>query len=241
MPAQYDAMVTATGRAKIASAQSGGPPLALSHLVVGDANGEGYEPTDSQSELRHEVWRGALTELTTDIDNPDWIIARSVIPPAAGGFWVREVGLLDSSGALIVVARYADSYKPLLADGTAKELDIGLVMAISNASNVVLQIDPSVVFATRQFVESQLAAIGNVGDINYVETFELELGTPGSDGAGETVGPDIDFVATFNSVMGSTSGDTSNDGAISYSHRHTPDQIDDLSTDPALTFENALQ
>ncbi len=39
-----------------------------------------YEPTASQTNLRHEVWRGEMNTLTVAPNNPNWLIAELVLP-----------------------------------------------------------------------------------------------------------------------------------------------------------------
>ncbi|XLM21028.1 phage tail protein, partial [Chromobacterium piscinae] len=95
--------------------------------------------------------------LSTDPANPNWIIAELVIPDEVGGFTIREVGVFDAAGALIAVGKFPESYKPVLADGANKQLYVRLIMEVSNAAAVTLQVDPSVVLATRATVDQRIA------------------------------------------------------------------------------------
>ena len=45
-----------------------------------------------------------------------------MIPTAVGGWTIREVGLWDEDGDLIAYGNFPASYKPVLAEGSAKEL-----------------------------------------------------------------------------------------------------------------------
>jgi phage-related tail fiber protein len=40
-----------------------------------------------------------------------------IMPPQAGGFWIREAALFDETGICLAVANLPESYKPLLAEG----------------------------------------------------------------------------------------------------------------------------
>lgn len=125
-------------------------------MAVGDGGGQYYEPTASQTKLRHEVWRGDLNTLTVAPNNPSWLIAELVLPENIGGWYIREVGVFDTDGELIAIGKFPESYKPLLPGGCGKQVCIRLIMEVSNTTAVTLTVDPSIVLATRDYVDSQL-------------------------------------------------------------------------------------
>ncbi|EGI1930175.1 hypothetical protein IF597_001810 [Salmonella enterica] len=58
MDNEFYTLLTDRGMAKIASALADKKQLHLQKMAVGDGGGQYYEPTASQTNLRHEVWRG---------------------------------------------------------------------------------------------------------------------------------------------------------------------------------------
>lgn len=159
MANEFFTILTAVGMDKLAAAQVSGTMLQLTQMAVGDGdNGGYYNPTEAQATLKHEVWRGAINHLAVDANNPNWIVAELVIPDTVGGFYIREVGLLDATGALIAVGKFPESYKPTLATGSNKQLHVRMILEVSNASAVTLQVDPSVVLATRKYCDDKVAA-----------------------------------------------------------------------------------
>jgi hypothetical protein len=155
--ADFYTILTSTGRAKLANAQVTGVPVSLTHMAVGDGeNGAYYLPSEAQTTLKHEVWRGAINSLYVDPQNPNWIVAELVIPDTVGGFYIREVGLFDAAGALIAVGKFPESYKPTLPSGSNKQLYVRMILEVSNTSTVTLLVDPSVVLATRQYVDQKV-------------------------------------------------------------------------------------
>jgi phage-related tail fiber protein len=157
MANEFFTILTATGRNKLAAATATATPLALTQMAVGDGdNGAYYSPTEAQTALKHEVWRGAINHLAVDANNPNWIVAELVIPDDVGGFYIREVGLFDSTGAMIAVGKFPESYKPTLAAGSNKQLYVRMILEVSNTSAVTLLVDPSVVLATRQYVDQKV-------------------------------------------------------------------------------------
>lgn len=158
MANEFFTILTATGRNKLAAATATGTPLTLTQMAVGDGdNGAYYSPTEAQTVLKHEVWRGAINHLAVDANNPNWIVAELVIPDNVGGFYIREVGLFDSTGAMIAVGKFPESYKPTLAAGSNKQLYVRMILEVANTSAVTLLVDPSVVLATRQYCDDKVA------------------------------------------------------------------------------------
>ncbi len=159
MANEFFTILTATGRNKLANATATATPLSLTQMAVGDGdNGAYYSPTEAQTALKHEVWRGAINHLAVDANNPNWIVAELVIPDDVGGFYIREVGLFDSAGAMIAVGKFPESYKPTLAAGSNKQLYVRMILEVANTTAVTLLVDPSVVLATRQYCDDKVAS-----------------------------------------------------------------------------------
>lgn len=156
MASEFFTILTAAGREKIASALAEQKQIVLQTMVVGDGDGKYVEPSESQSKVVHEVWRGQLNTLKIAAENPAWVIAEAVIPESVGGWYIREVGLLDADGVLIAIGKFPETYKPKLPAGASKQIVIRAVMEVTNASAVTLMIDPSIVMATRQYVDDAI-------------------------------------------------------------------------------------
>lgn len=159
MSAIYFAIPTNAGQARIANAIALGIPLKITHMAIGDGNGQPVTPNPAQTSLVREVRRAPLNTLFQDPLNPAQLVAEQVIPEDAGGWWVREVGLYDDSGTLIAVANTPESYKPLLTSGAGRTQTIRMVLIVSDTSAVEVKIDPSVVLATRKYVDERMARL----------------------------------------------------------------------------------
>ncbi|WP_306167769.1 phage tail protein [Pseudomonas sp. Marseille-P9899] len=154
---QFFAILTAVGEAKQANANALGVPWTFAQMGVGDANLTDPIPSRSQTRLINERRRAPLNQVKIDPNNASIIIAEQVIPPDAGGWWIREIGLYDTDGDLVAVANCAPSFKPLLSQGTGKTQVVRLNIIVTSTANVQLKIDPAVVLATREFVETRIA------------------------------------------------------------------------------------
>ncbi|EFS3820544.1 phage tail protein [Escherichia coli] len=156
MSTKFYTLLTDIGAAKLASAAALGVPLKITHMAVGDGGGILPTPDAKQTALVNEKRRAALNMLYIDPQNSSQIIAEQVIPENEGGWWIREVGLFDESGALIAVGNCPESYKPQLAEGSGRTQTVRMVLITSSTDNITLKIDPAVVLATRKYVDDKV-------------------------------------------------------------------------------------
>lgn len=164
MTAKYFAILTNQGAARLANAAALGTKLNLTQMAVGDANGTLPTPDPAQTKLINQKRIAPLNLLTVDPANISQIIAEQIIPENEGGFWIREIGLYDDDGILIAVANCPETYKPQLQEGSGRTQTIRMILIVSSTSSITLKIDPSVVLATRQYVDDRI-----IEEKNYVD------------------------------------------------------------------------
>lgn len=161
----YKAITTVAGDRKIMLALANRGKVELTHMAVGDGNGEEYEPTKEMTGLKREKWRGALNKLIAHPDDPRILIATAIIPTQDGGFDVRETALYDSSGEAIVIGNYPQCYKPTPASGCSKDMTIEMWVIVADTAVINLTTDLSVVAAT-------------IADIRQLDAkYAVEVGT----------------------------------------------------------------
>jgi phage-related tail fiber protein len=171
MPQNFYTILTQTGAADFATAQVYGVHVPVTMLAVGDGGGQDVLPTEAMSALVHEVFRIHVSSIEVAPENPSWLIVEAVIPANVGGWTIREIGLIGGLNTddiaetpttpgekLLAVGNFPATYKPLIAEGAAKDLSIRMIVEVANAAAVQLTIDPSVVVATKKNVEQALAA-----------------------------------------------------------------------------------
>lgn len=165
MTAKYFAILTNQGAARLANAAALGTRLNLTQMAVGDANGALPTPDPAQTKLINQKRIAPLNLLTVDPANTSQIIAEQIIPENEGGFWIREIGLYDDDGILIAVANCPETYKPQLQEGSGRTQTIRIILIVSSTSAITLKIDPSVVLATRQYVDDRVIEVKNYADV----------------------------------------------------------------------------
>ncbi|HCC6785153.1 TPA: phage tail protein [Escherichia coli] len=164
MATKYFALLTNIGAAKLANATALGAKVEITQMAVGDGNGALPTPNPAQTALTHELRRAQLNMLTIDPVNTNQIIAEQAIPEDVGGWWIREIGLFDKDGDMIAVANCAETYKPQLQEGSGRVQVIRVILIVSSTEAVTLKIDPSVVLATRKYVDDAVIEVKAYAD-----------------------------------------------------------------------------
>ncbi|MGR6656055.1 phage tail-collar fiber domain-containing protein [Pseudomonas mosselii] len=155
---QFGGFLTNVGIAQQANTAVLGLPWNITHMLIGDAGGEPSQtpdptPKPTQTALVRQVYRAQLNALYQSPADPGVLVAELVLPPETGGWWIRELALEDANGNFIAVAKPAPSYKPLLAQGSGRTQTIRMHVVFGNVANVTLKVDPSIVLATRDYVD----------------------------------------------------------------------------------------
>ena len=164
MTTKYFALLTNQGAAKLANAAALGTKVDIASMAVGDGGGTLPTPDAAQTKLIGEKRRAPLNALAVDAANSSQIIAEQIIPESEGGFWIREIGLFDADGVLIAVANCAETYKPQLQEGSGRTQTVRMILIVNSTSAVTLKIDPSVVLATRKYVDDAVIEVKAYAD-----------------------------------------------------------------------------
>lgn len=153
----YFGILTKIGEAKEANAKALGIPVNITELEVGDGGGALPVPSREQTSLIGSRHRAPINRKFVDPNNPGWLVVEQVISEQFGGWWVREMGLRDADGDLVAVCNCPPTYKPQMAEGSARTQVVRMVLQVSSTSNFTLKIDPAVVLATRGYVDEEVA------------------------------------------------------------------------------------
>ena len=155
---KFRTLITDIGLAKLAATTApGGKPVRLTHMAVGDGNGELRQPQKNQTSLYNEVWRQSVNRVFTDPENPNRLIAELVIPPETGGFWVREIGVFDDTGTMIAVGNTAESYKPTREEGSGRAQIFRAVITVTSDAVVELVMDTTTILPTTDYIHEKIA------------------------------------------------------------------------------------
>ncbi|WP_300245382.1 phage tail protein [Pseudomonas sp.] len=163
----FGGMLTSLGTAKKTNCDALGIPWEPSYMLIGDANDTDPVPSPGQTQLIRQVYRAPLNALYVSPTDDKVLIAELVLPPEVGGWWIRELAIEDKDGVFCAVANVAPSYKPLLAQGSGRNQVVRMHIITNSTTNIQLKIDPSVVLATRSYVDQRILEELNKQDFKH--------------------------------------------------------------------------
>jgi hypothetical protein len=154
--AVYYVKTSSVGRNKITAFATGGPAVDIATFAVGDSNGVYYEPTGEEAALVHQVWSGNVNRVYAHPNHANWIVVEALIPASQGGFDIREALVKDATGAVIAIGKYPLTNKPAPGSGAEKDLYVRMIMSVTDAAAVNQTIDPSLIMATQEYVDTRM-------------------------------------------------------------------------------------
>lgn len=212
------ARLTTAGVAKHNNFLGGGSPVVISHFAIGDGNGSPVTYPAVPNGLVNEVYRSTIDRKYHSGSVP---VFEVTVPYAVGGWWMRELSLIDTDGDTIAVTAIAESFKPHPTSGNSKvsKYHVGAPSVMSDAV-LELIIDPTAVLASRDYVDESMTSMEQQVSPYLVPTGS-ELGfwgatapagwvlasgrTIGSQSSGGTERANADTEALFTLLWNSTS------------------------------------
>lgn len=149
--ANYYVLLTDYGKSFIANAQANSQ-LALTHVVLGDANDQPYLPESRLNQTSLVKQRAKQPIASVKIINDTTAEVTAVIPSNVGGFNVHEIGVTDSSGKLVYVGNFHGGYRPTLTEGAGGDMELIITITADNLATVVIEAESQTVVATREWV-----------------------------------------------------------------------------------------
>lgn len=175
---RYFTLLTDKGKYKIAKAAADKGEVKFSHFAIGDGNGQETNPLPSATALVHEVWRAQLDSVEIDPKNPAAVIINAIIPHNVGGFWMREFGLFDVDGDMLAVVKPSPNYKATSAEGQLEDVFYEFQLVIGEQAQVVVLVDPSILWATREYVETRRIPAWQFMNTPWLPVKALDVATP---------------------------------------------------------------
>ncbi|EKJ1229955.1 phage tail protein [Campylobacter coli] len=148
---EYYTILTKIGIAKFIAARASGNGINLKSFKL---SSKVILPSEEMQSLEEIVYEANISSKSVDESNPNYVNLMCHVPSDVGGFEINAIGVYDEVGDLLAVGNLPRTYKPILKEGSAKELMIKIVMELSNAEEVILKLDPSVIMASRDYVDA---------------------------------------------------------------------------------------
>lgn len=169
MAKAYGSIITNIGAAQMTNAALEGKKVNITHVAVGDSNGIEYMPIPDMTGLKHEVWRGVITDYSKGADQV--IDIYGIIPASVGNFIIREMAAIDSDGNTIVLTNSPPIHKVTMDTGASLDLNIRIKIVVTNTDVLEFKIDPNVMTASMAKVIVKAdkvigATAGNLAKLN---------------------------------------------------------------------------
>lgn len=148
----YKTMLTAQGKQTLFDAIAKKQAISLVKMKLGDGQSELNAAWAELPNIKHELEISSIIEGDAEGE----IKIEGVIPADVGGFTIRQIGVFSDSGILFAIANVPPTTKPLVSQGSAKDLRINFHLAIGEASAVVLSVDKSTVLASKQELNNEI-------------------------------------------------------------------------------------
>ena len=168
-------ILTQIGQQKKAQAEVTGTALGITTFKVGDSNGSYYQPNENQTALVNAKYTGSFEEgtqsqIVINASATNEVLYKCFIPADVGGFTIRELGLFDSDGDLILICKLPAQDKFSLASGLYQPLTFTPKIIYTNPqTQAVLTPTSQTVPTTGEVVNIVETSIQEaVGNIEYI-------------------------------------------------------------------------
>lgn len=140
---------TLAGEAAMANAAASGKKIDCAKIVFGDGNGQEITPREDMTALVNQMAEVDVKSVTLDQNTKNQFTIRATLPSNVGGFFMREIGLVDSEGTLLAVGRMGGGYKPTIADNSLEDIAIRMKVAFEKPEAITIVVDPYVAQVTQ--------------------------------------------------------------------------------------------
>jgi phage-related tail fiber protein len=167
---QFKTIHTTYGLQRMAAAEAAGTVINITHMAVGDGNGNPVSPYEGQTALVGEKYRTTVNRVFQDPVDPKKYTAEMIVPATEGGFTMREIAAFDADGGMFVVGNLPASYKPHISEGAFGDIAVRIEFLVTNSGIVTIMIDPNVTVATQAWISNNITAANLIpgGTVNQL-------------------------------------------------------------------------
>lgn len=144
--------LTTAGAAEIEAAYQSGQVVTITHVLTGDGGGQKLPETPDEMAAMTGLYGQFGQEPLSAGESGEGFIRGEIVIDCKKypGKTLRELGMVSAGGTLIAYGRYPDTYLPAQTDSVIKEVILTLVLGLTHAQNVTLELDPSRVIITQE-------------------------------------------------------------------------------------------
>ncbi|MEL9888787.1 phage tail protein [Escherichia coli] len=171
--------LTTAGAAEIEAAYQSGQVVTITHVLTGDGGGNTLPETPDEMAAMTGLYGPFGQEPLSAGESGEGFIRGEIVIDCKKypGKTLRELGMVSAGGTLIAYGRYPDTYLPAQTDSVIKEVILTLVLGLTHAQNVTLELDPSRVIITQEAGDKRYLRISeNLADVEDKDEAVENLG-----------------------------------------------------------------
>ncbi|EJN7981110.1 phage tail protein [Escherichia coli] len=211
-------ILTTSGAAEIEAAYQNGQTVTVRHVLLGDGGGRALPSTPDEMAAMTLLYGEFGQEPFSDGAVEEGFISGDIVIDCKSypGKTLRELGMISDRGTLIAYGRYPDTFLPDQTDSVIKEVILTLVLGLTHAQNVVLEVDPDRAIITQEIgdrrylqrkknlsdVEDKDEAVDNLGLKPTVDKAKNAVQRDGDTMTGELKIRGVNALRIFNEAFG---------------------------------------
>ncbi|EGJ4508163.1 phage tail protein [Escherichia coli] len=211
-------ILTTSGAAEIEAAYQNGQTVTVRHVLLGDGGGRVLPSTPDEMAAMTSLYGEFGQEPFSDGAVEEGFISGDIVIDCKSypGKTLRELGMISNRGTLIAYGRYPDTFLPDQTDSVIKEVILTLVLGLTHAQNVVLEVDPDRAIITQEIgdrrylqrkknlsdVEDKDEAVENLGLKPTVDKAKNAVQRDGDTMTGELKIRGVNALRIFNEAFG---------------------------------------
>ncbi|ELO5000696.1 phage tail protein [Escherichia coli] len=211
-------ILTTSGTAEIEAAYQNGQTVTVRHVLLGDGGGQALPSTPDEMAAMTSLYGEFGQEPFSDGAVEEGFISGDIVIDCKSypGKTLRELGVISDRGTLIAYGRYPDTFLPDQTDSVIKEVILTLVLGLTHAQNVVLEVDPDRAIITQEIgdrrylqqkknlsdVEDKDEAVENLGLKPTVDKAKNAVQRDGDTMTGELKIRGVNALRIFNEAFG---------------------------------------
>ncbi|EJL0134399.1 phage tail protein [Escherichia coli] len=172
-------ILTTSGAAEIEAAYQNGQTVTVRHVLLGDGGGQALPSTPDEMAAMTSLYGEFGQEPFSDGAVEEGFISGDIVIDCKSypGKTLRELGMISDRGTLIAYGRYPDTFLPDQTDSVIKEVILTLVLGLTHAQSVVLEVDPDRAIITQETGDRRyLQRKNNLSDVEYRDEAVENLG-----------------------------------------------------------------
>ncbi|HDX3898286.1 TPA: phage tail protein [Escherichia coli] len=172
-------ILTTSGAAEIEAAYQNGQTVTVRHVLLGDGGGQALPSTPDEMAAMTSLYGEFGQEPFSDGAVEEGFISGDIVIDCKSypGKTLRELGMISDRGTLIAYGRYPDTFLPDQTDSVIKEVILTLVLGLTHAQSVVLEVDPDRAIITQEIGDRRyLQRKNNLSDVEYRDEAVENLG-----------------------------------------------------------------